>query len=101
MCDAFIWSAVGGVSDALETLFARAVFGGYEGGAAWGGAWLEHEGGSFCVCVYIWRAPRACGANAFAFMCACFCFLHTLLYVEVLHWTEAWGCHGYMKKGRL
>lgn len=53
VCDAFIWGAVGGVPDALETLFARTVFGGYEGGTSWGGAWLEHEGGSFYVCVYM------------------------------------------------
>lgn len=57
VCDAFVWGAVGGVSDALETLFARAVFGVYEGGTSWGGARLEH-GGSFYMCVYIWCALR-------------------------------------------
>lgn len=101
VCDAFVWGAVGGVSDALETLFARAVFGVYEGGTSWGGARLEHEGG-LSICTYIYGARHALGGRLlFVFMRARFCFLHTLLYVEVLHWTEAWGFYGYMKRGRL
>lgn len=94
MCDAFIWGAVGGVSDALEAFFTRAVFGGYEGGTSWGGAWLEHEGGSFYVCVYIWCALRcAWMIAALAFVCAVLLWV-ALLYVEVLHWVEAWGSMG-------
>ena len=49
MCNAFIWGAVGGVPDALETLFACAVFGGYEGGTSWGGARLKHGRQDSCV----------------------------------------------------
>lgn len=66
MCDAFIWGAVGGVPDALETLFARTVFGGYEGGTAWGGTRLEHEGGFLYIRIYMVRAMRL--------WCVRFCF---------------------------
>lgn len=80
VCDAFVWGAVSGVSDALETLFARAVFGGYEGGASWGGAWLEHERWAFsCVRIYGVRygacviaalaLARAVLLFAYAFIC--------------------------------
>ena len=60
---------------------------------------LSMRGGSFYMCVYIWCAPCACGAYAFAFMRARFCFLHTLLYVEVLHWVEVWGVLWVYEKG--
>lgn len=99
MCDAFVWGAIGGVSDALEAFFACTVFGGYEGGAAWGGTWLEHEGG-LSICTYIYGARHALVVRTlFVFMRARFCFLHTLLYVEVLHWVESWGVLCVYEKG--
>lgn len=91
MCNAFIWGAVSGVPDALETLFARTVFGGYEGGTSWGGAWLEHERWAFYVCVYMVCATvcaRECGLCRL--VCAALLWV-ALLYVEVLHWVESWG----------
>lgn len=98
MCDAFVWGAVGGVSDALEAFFARTVFGGYEGGAAWGGAWLEHEGGVFlCVRIYGVRYG-ACVIAALAFVCAALLWV-ALLYVGALHGVWAWGAKGIRKGG--
>lgn len=71
MCNAFVWGAVSGVPDALEAFFARAVFGGYEGGTSWGGAWLEHEGRVFlCVRIYIVRATARVNDCGSCF-CAC------------------------------
>lgn len=101
MCNAFIWGAVSGVPDALETLFARTVFGGYEGGTSWGGAWLEHEGGVFlCVCIYMVCATARvddCGS--------CFCVCGFALGRAFICGGAAlgggMGVYGYMKRGRL
>lgn len=82
------------MSDALEAFFACAVFGGYEGGAAWGGAWLEHEGG-LSICAYIYGVRYGAYMSvAYVVLCARACFLRTLLYMEVLHGVWAWGAKG-------